>query len=90
MIAQKNGGDPNEQFLFHGSKTNAYDTIIREGFDIRVANMASSIGVGIYFGVNASISKGYVSGEKKMFYARVCLGEYCPILLFIPFRFLKI
>lgn len=28
-------GTANEKFLFHGSKRNAYSTILEEGFDIR-------------------------------------------------------
>jgi len=77
-MAQKNGRDANERLVWHGSRNNAYDLILREGFDIRVANMNGAIGAGVYFAVSSSTSNGYVVGNervKKMFYCRVLLGE---------------
>lgn len=58
MQAESN---PNEQFLFHGSRVNAYDTILKEGFDHRVANLQGAYGAGCYFGANAKTSNGFVS-----------------------------
>ncbi|PRP82777.1 tankyrase-1-like, partial [Planoprotostelium fungivorum] len=66
-IALKNGGDPNEQTLFHGSKTNSYKVIIQEGLDHRVANLGGSIGAGIYFGQESTISESYVPYNNNMF-----------------------
>jgi len=77
-IAKKNNRGPNERLVWHGSRNNAYDTIIKEGFDIRVANMSGAIGVGVYFASSSSTSSGYVvggGGTKKMIYSRVVLGE---------------
>ena len=43
----KNGKDPNELMLYHGSRAQAYHIIITEGFDHRVANMGGAIGAGM-------------------------------------------
>lgn len=43
-IAKKNKNNPNEQMVFHGSRNNAYEVIIKSGFDHRVANMGGAIG----------------------------------------------
>jgi hypothetical protein len=43
-IGKKNKNNPNEQRLFHGSRNNAYDIILKGGFDHRVANMGGAIG----------------------------------------------
>jgi len=76
-IAKKNNNAPNEQLVFHGSRNDAYDIILKSGFDHRVANMGGAIGAGVYFGVNSSVSSGYIpgkSGWKKMLYCRLTLG----------------
>lgn len=56
----------------------AYETILKDGFDHRVANLGGAIGAGIYFGVSSGTSSGYVSGKKKMLYCRVTLGSVGP------------
>jgi len=75
-IEAKNG-DANEKHLFHGSRNDAYDVIMKDGLDHRVANLGGAIGAGIYFAPDASTSSGYVSGnkQKKMLYCRVVLGN---------------
>jgi len=79
QIATKNQHDPNEQFLYHGSRTNAYESILKDGFDHRVADMNGAIGAGVYFATHASTSSGYVAGTKKrMLYCRVALGSIGP------------
>jgi len=67
----------NERNLFHGSKTNAYDLIIRDGFDHRVSNLNGALGAGIYFALEANTSNTYVTGggSKRMLYCRVLVGE---------------
>jgi len=60
--------------LFHGSRNQAYQIIITEGFDHRVANMGGAIGAGTYFATHASYSKNYTS-ELKMLYCRVTVGR---------------
>jgi len=79
MVAAGNGDDPNEKKLWHGSRNDAYETILKEGFDHRVANLGGAIGAGIYFGVSSGTSNGYVVSSnwrntKKMLYCRVTLG----------------
>jgi len=69
----------NERYLFHGSKTNAYDLIIRDGFDHRVSNLNGALGAGIYFAAEASTSSSFVKGyNKRMLYCRVLLGSCGP------------
>jgi len=82
VVGANNGGDPNEQFLFHGSRNDAYDTIVKEGLDHRVAALGGAIGAGIYFAPSSSTSSGYLGGgnakKKKMLYCRVTLGDIGP------------
>jgi len=68
----------NEQLVFHGSRANAYEIILNEGFDHRVANMGGAIGAGVYFAYSSATSSGYVSGtaqHKKMLFCRVLAGD---------------
>jgi len=76
-VALNNNQHPNEQYLFHGSRVDAYETILKDGFDHRVANMGGSIGAGIYFATHAATSTAYVTNAcvKKMLYCRVTLGS---------------
>jgi len=89
FMSKKYGG-PNERWLFHGSKTNAYDIILRDGFDHRVADLNGVLGAGIYFAENASYSVNYIpntnngprrkssynyNNTKRMMYCRVLLGQ---------------
>lgn len=59
FMSKKTGGC-NERLLFHGSKTNAYDIILRDGFDHRVADLGGMLGAGIYFAENSSYSVNYI------------------------------
>jgi len=65
----------NEKFLFHGSRKSAYDVILKEGLDHRVAELGGAIGAGVYFATQSSTSMGYISGSKKMLMCRVTLGD---------------
>jgi len=83
LVGQNNKGVPNEQLLFHGSRVDAYDVIMKDGLDHRVANLGGAIGAGIYFAPSSGTSAGYVSGQKrgqakKMLYCRVTLGSVGP------------
>jgi len=81
-IALKNGNNPNELRLYHGSRANACDVILRDGFDIRVAAMTGAIGAGIYFATHSSTSTGYctagTNGYMQMLVCRVTLGATTP------------
>jgi hypothetical protein len=72
----------NEKMAFHGSRANAYDIILKDGFDHRVANMGGSYGAGIYFAHNSVTSNGYVApgtfNKRKMLYCRVLIGDIGP------------
>eukprot|EP01089_Gocevia_fonbrunei_P019287 TRINITY_DN6784_c0_g1_i1.p1 TRINITY_DN6784_c0_g1~~TRINITY_DN6784_c0_g1_i1.p1 ORF type:complete len:394 (-),score=111.76 TRINITY_DN6784_c0_g1_i1:102-1283(-) len=75
QISLKNGKNPNEMMLYHGSRNSAYTIILTEGFDYRVANMGGAIGAGTYFATHASYSKNYTT-ENKMLYCRVAVGNH--------------
>lgn len=82
----------NEQLLYHGTSSTVADIIIREGFDIRMAN-AGSYGRGTYFSNNSSTAVGYCQSKDryslhrraadsstavyKLLVARVALGRQC-------------
>lgn len=72
-MQKKNRSNP-ERWLFHGSRTNAYDTIKKEGFDARVANLNGAIGAGVYFSSDLTTSLGY-SSNNKLLYCRVLVGH---------------
>lgn len=83
LISNKNNYYGNEQFLFHGSRTDAYEVIMKEGFDHRVANLNGAIGAGIYFATSSSTSSGYTNSSRwnntrRMLYCRVTLGNVGP------------
>ena len=50
-------------FSLAGSRANAYEAILKDGFDHRVANMGGAIGAGVYFATHASTSTAYVSNS---------------------------
>jgi len=77
-----NSKGANEQFVFHGSRANAYDIILTEGFDHRVANMGGAIGAGIYFAVSSATSSGYVSGQKQ--------HKKCYIVVFLRVMLVRV
>lgn len=80
-IAARNGGNAHETVLYHGSRANACDIILRDGFDIRVAAMTGAIGAGIYFATHSSTSTGYCTaahGYMQMMVCRVILGDCTP------------
>jgi len=79
QMQTKNGlTGANERYVFHGSRNDAYDVILKDGFDHRVAHMGGAIGAGIYFAHSSATSSGYVSGHghhKKMLFCYVSVGE---------------
>lgn len=81
-VAQRNGGDPNEQDqLYHGCRVRQnLDSIIEFGFDMRVARDGLA-GLGIYFALQSSYSNGgYVlqnpDKSKEMLVCRVAVGSH--------------
>jgi len=70
----------NEKYVFHGSRANAYDIILKEGFDHRVAHMGGAFGAGIYFAESSQTSSGYVAAasHRKMLFCRVLVGDLGP------------
>lgn len=75
-------GESTEKFLWHGTKEEYVDSIIRYGFDWRLTEHAA-YGKGCYFAVNAeySDSESYATasqdGYKHMFLSYVVAGAYC-------------
>jgi hypothetical protein len=79
-IAKKNGGDPNELQLFHGTLGTdpalIYDGEM--GFDNRYSSLGCLWGPAAYFAVNASYSHRYAhttDGARQFFLARVTVGK---------------
>ena len=70
--------DPNEQQLFHGTKSDAVQSICMNGYKAEF-NKVSAYGRGTYFSSAGSYSKNYADvtggGESFMFVNRVLLGE---------------
>eukprot|EP01125_Pyxidicula_operculata_P007529 TRINITY_DN2556_c0_g1_i4.p1 TRINITY_DN2556_c0_g1~~TRINITY_DN2556_c0_g1_i4.p1 ORF type:complete len:283 (-),score=36.86 TRINITY_DN2556_c0_g1_i4:215-1063(-) len=74
----KNSSGVNEKFAFHGSRADAYDTIMKDGFDHRIAHMGGALGAGIYFAESSATSLSYVpqtNDLRKMLFCRVALGN---------------
>lgn len=75
-------GESTEKFLWHGTKEEHVDSIIRYGFDWRLTETAA-FGKGCYFAVNAeySDSERYATsnkdGYKFMFLSYVVAGVSC-------------
>jgi len=82
MDAKNKRFGANEKYAFHGSRNDAYNIILKEGFDHRVANMGGAIGAGVYFAHSSATSNGYVvtapGGGKKMLFCFVAIGEIGP------------
>jgi len=78
-LKKKNRGKDNEMRLFHGSRNGAYQIILKDGFDFRVALLSGAIGAGIYFAPQSATSTGYVvagnTQDMQMLFCRVLLGE---------------
>jgi len=83
-LDSKNGSShgSNEKYAFHGSRANAYDIILKDGFDHRVANMGGAYGAGIYFAHSSATSSSYVGSSgfagRKMLFCRVLVGDIGP------------
>jgi hypothetical protein len=76
-ISIDNGGrGSGEAWLFHGTNPANIGIILRDGLDLRIANMGGAIGAGIYFAEQAHVSLGYVrSGSQVIHAAPVSYGR---------------
>jgi hypothetical protein len=80
-ILRKNGpfqGGNEERFLYHASRTNATETILRDGFDHRVSNLNGRLGAGIYFAASSGTSMNYLPSAhatQTMMVCRCTLGR---------------
>lgn len=72
-------GISEERFLYHGSKTDATDIILREGFDHRVSNLNGRLGAGVYFAASSQLSLSYMPSTRftnqRMLVCRCTLGR---------------
>ncbi|CAF3741639.1 unnamed protein product [Rotaria sordida] len=71
---------PNEQELFHGTKTAGIEGITEDGYDDRYFNKGGLYGHGAYFADDPNKSHGYTelnaaNGTHVMFYNKVLLGK---------------
>lgn len=55
----------NEHYLFHRYKIKSKDSIIRDGFDLRMASDHSMLGKGIYAAESATKSDQYTGNSGK-------------------------
>ncbi|KAL9649388.1 hypothetical protein ABK040_014299 [Willaertia magna] len=90
-IKHKNGGNANEQHLYHGGDSATLQQIIDTGFDYRLCSKGN-YGQGSYFAVNASYSHGYTvvnpsTNERVMLLCKVAIGE--PMVVQQPNSSLK-
>jgi hypothetical protein len=58
-IRSENNGCAKQRFLFHGSSNTSIDSIVENGFDIRLSNPNGMFGAGIYFARNSSKANLY-------------------------------
>jgi hypothetical protein len=78
FVAEENGGDANERWLWHG--TDKTDLVIAEGFDPRVCNLKGMFGAGAYFAEQSTKSVRYAGAKRpgdagQMLLCRVALGN---------------
>jgi hypothetical protein len=68
----------NEVFLWHATKHEIADVIIKEGVDERVCSLGGLFGAGVYFAEESCKSGQYAKkyqGKHYFFLSRVCLGR---------------
>ncbi|KAK3604570.1 hypothetical protein CHS0354_026261 [Potamilus streckersoni] len=72
----------NEFFLFHGTKPENVDAIVKQGLDFRIASDNAMFGKGVYFAESSTKADQYTdqrfqrdTKEKRMFLCRVSMGE---------------
>uniref|UniRef100_A0A4W5P7J1 Poly [ADP-ribose] polymerase n=1 Tax=Hucho hucho TaxID=62062 RepID=A0A4W5P7J1_9TELE len=81
-LEEKNKHTNNEKLLFHGTSSNSITQINNHGFNRSYAGThGAAIGNGSYFAVDSSYSaRGYskadAQGNKRMYLARVLVGEF--------------
>lgn len=81
-LEKKNKHTNNEKQLFHGTSADNIDKIIERGFNRSFAGMHGAMyGNGVYFAVDPTYSaNGYSKpdqhGHKRMYLARVLVGEF--------------
>ncbi|XP_062374199.1 protein mono-ADP-ribosyltransferase PARP12-like isoform X2 [Sardina pilchardus] len=77
-MRKKNGGNANEQILFHGTDSNHSDAVCQENFDWQIHGTGTAYGQGSYFTRDASYSDAFTGPAriKSMFACRVLLGQY--------------
>ncbi|XP_033742687.1 protein mono-ADP-ribosyltransferase PARP14-like [Pecten maximus] len=72
----------NEHYLFHGTKENIIEKVLSQGLDNRMAGDNAMFGQGVYAAESSTKADQYAdfkdnrtTSPKKMFLARMCLGE---------------
>eukprot|EP00198_Chlamydomonas_reinhardtii_P002126 XP_001691462.1 predicted protein [Chlamydomonas reinhardtii] len=61
-----NFGSLNEFYMWHGTSNVVIEAVVRDGFDMREASRAGSLGEGIYFAANASYSLAYTLSKQAL------------------------
>ncbi|CAJ1069628.1 protein mono-ADP-ribosyltransferase PARP14-like isoform X2 [Xyrichtys novacula] len=84
QLEKKNGHKNNEKCLYHGTPADSIDKINTHGFNRSYAGKHGAMyGNGAYFAVDPCYSaQGYArpdsKGHKRMYQARVLVGDYAP------------
>ncbi|KAK3549154.1 hypothetical protein QTP70_033368 [Hemibagrus guttatus] len=79
-MEERNGGDVEKRYLFHGTDASLKEAICEQNIDWRFCGKhGTSYGKGSYFARDASYSKTYAKakgGMKMMFVALVLVGQF--------------
>ncbi len=78
FLQNKNKADPNERTeLFHGTRQDAVDAILRSGFDDKFWNGGGFFGRGAYFAddLNLSVSFTEPTNPRTIFVCEVLMGK---------------
>lgn len=72
-------GAVQEKLLFHGTKENNVESIVKENFDWRKTKQWHKYGLGVYFTQKPSIASRFSdkSTTKAMFYVKVLISSQC-------------
>jgi hypothetical protein len=78
FLQNKNKGDPNEkEELFHGTKEDAVNAILRNGFDDKFWNAGGFFGRGAYFADDPNLSNAFTgpANPRTIFVCSVLMGK---------------
>ena len=79
MLNEKNGIDPDEIYVYHGTKNDNVHSICRDGFRVGGVDISSShgavYGLGIYTASDPVVSMSYTVGSRNIIVCRALIGN---------------